>query len=278
MRRVRARYKDSEVAATLWKFDRPSVTTVERQAFRQNPLPPSTPTCDMLEFLSIVSHDLRTPLSSIIGFTDMILEGRVGELNSAQREFLALVKVGANQLANLVDDLLDISRYARGELQLNYGEVHLASAISWQVAQFTPLLAETDVELINRVHHSIGTIRADAKRLHQIFSNLLDNAIKFTQPTGVVTISGYRTREKVEFTVSDTGIGISKEEQSRVFDRFYRADSLPKGKFSGSGLGLAVTKHLVEAHGGRIRLSSEPGKGSKFSFTIPTSESGFVLV
>ncbi|TAK28389.1 MAG: hypothetical protein EPO21_22775 [Chloroflexota bacterium] len=225
---------------------------------------------DLLQFLSTVAHELQTPLSSVMGFTDIVLQGRAGELSSLQREFLGLVKLGASQVSNLVNDLLDISRYTRGELQLNCQRVNLSATVSRQVRQFEPLVAETQVQLVNRVHHSIGWVWADVKRLHQVLNNLLDNGIKFTQPSGTVTISGHRRRGEVVLAVTDTGIGIPREEQHRVFDRFYQVDRGPKRRIGGSGLGLAVSKHLVEAHGGRIWVESAPGKGSRFCFTLPT--------
>ncbi|HEX2923641.1 MAG TPA: HAMP domain-containing sensor histidine kinase [Chloroflexota bacterium] len=226
---------------------------------------------ELVQFISTVAHDLRTPLSSIIGFSDILLGGRAGSLNSIQTEFLSLVKLGANQLVNLVDDLLDISRCTRGELRLNYDDVDLSAAVARLLKQFEPLVGETEIVLVNRVNRTIGRVPADAKRIDQVLSNLLNNAIKFTQPSGTVTISGHRRRGEVELCVSDTGIGIPKDEQEKVFDRFYQAEPALKGKIRGSGIGLAVSKHIVEAHGGRIWVESEPGKGSRFRFTLPTT-------
>ncbi len=226
---------------------------------------------ELLQFISTVSHDLRTPLSSIIGFSDILLSGRAGSLTGLQTEFLSLVKLGANQLVNLVDDLLDISRCTRGELRLNYEEVDLAASVARLFKQLEPLVSETQIVLVNRVNRSIGRVPADAKRVDQVLSNLLNNAIKFTQPAGVVTVSGYRRRGEVELSVWDTGIGIAKEEQEKVFDRFYQAEPGLKGRIRGSGIGLTVSKHIVEAHGGRIWVESEPGRGSRFRFTLPTT-------
>jgi signal transduction histidine kinase len=226
---------------------------------------------ELLQFISTVSHDLRTPLSSIIGFSDILLGGRAGSLNSLQTEFLGLVKLGANQLVNLVDDLMDISRCTRGELRLNLDDVDLAASVTRLFKQFQPLIGETQIVLVNRVNRTIGRVPADAKRIDQVLSNLLNNAIKFTQPSGTIIVSGYRRKGEVELSVSDTGIGIPIDEQVKVFDRFYQAEPGPKGKIRGSGIGLAVSKHIVEAHGGRIWVESELGKGSRFRFTLPTN-------
>lgn len=245
------------------------VLAVENSKLIQHSTRESARANDLLQFLSIVSHDLRTPLSSIIGFTDILLGGRAGELSDLQREFLSLVKVGATQLAGLVNDLLDISRYTRGELRLNLERIDLAAAVARLVRQFEPLVTEAHIQLVNRVHRSIGCITADPKRLDQVLNNLLNNAIKFTQPAGTVTVTGYRRGGKVVLSVTDNGIGISKEEQAKIFDHFYQADRRRNGRLGGSGLGLAVSKHIVEAHGGTIWVESEPGRGSCFRFALP---------
>lgn len=226
---------------------------------------------DLVQFLSVVSHDLRTPLSSIIGFTDILITGRAGSLSPLQQEFLGLVKLGAGQLNNLVADLLDISRLTRGELKLYLEEVNLSEVVARMVRQLQPLLAETDIRLVNRVGQSVGVIRADSKRLDQVLSNLLNNAIKFTQPSGTITISSCRRDGEIILCVADTGIGIAEEERVRVFERFYQSAPGLNGRFSGSGLGLAVSKHIVEAHGGRIWVESKVGKGSKFRFSLPSN-------
>lgn len=225
---------------------------------------------DLVQFLSVVSHDLRTPLSSVIGFTDILLGGRAGALSPLQLEFLGLVKLGAIQLNSLVADLLDISRLTRGELKLCLEEVDLSAAVARLVRQFEPLLAETEILLVNHVGRFIGSVQADARRLDQVLSNLLNNAVKFTQPSGTITLSGRRKGWEVVLCIADTGIGIPKEELDRVFERFYQSAPGANGRFNGSGLGLAVSKHIVEAHGGRIWVESKVGKGSKFRFTLPT--------
>jgi len=224
---------------------------------------------DLVQFLSVVSHDLRTPLSSIIGFTDILMGGRAGDLSQLQTEFLGLVKLGAVQLNNLVADLLDISRLTRGELKLYLEDVRLDEVVGRLVRQFAPLLSETDVKLANRVNRSIGSIKADARRLEQVLNNLLNNAIKFTQPSGTITISGYRRNGSVVLCVADTGIGIPEAEREQVFERFYQCSPGLNRRFSGSGLGLAVAKQLVEAHGGSIWVDSVVGKGSHFRFSLP---------
>ena len=224
---------------------------------------------DLVQFLSVVSHDLRTPLSSITGFTDILLTGRAGKLSPLQMEFLQLVKLGAIQLNNLVADLLDISRLTRGELKLYLEEVDLSLIVARLVRQFEPLLSETNIRLVNRIGPSIGTVYADARRLEQVLSNLLNNAIKFSQPAGTITLTGRRRDGEVVLCVADTGIGVPADEREKIFDRFYQSDPGLSGRLNGSGLGLAVSKHIIEAHGGRIWVESKVGQGSKFRFSLP---------
>jgi signal transduction histidine kinase len=226
---------------------------------------------ELLSFLAVVSHEFQVPLTSIIGFTGLLLDGRAGEMTGQQRELLDLARTGAMQLTNLVDDILDLSRHIRGELRLFREPVDLAAEVALQVRQFDPIVEGTGVQLVNRVHRSLGTIKADSKRLRQVLVNLLSNAVKFTLPAGTVTVAGYRRRDGVVVAVKDTGIGLSKEDQAHVFLPFYQLPADRRPMLGGSGLGLATTRRIVEAHGGQIWVDSELGKGSCFRFTLPTT-------
>jgi signal transduction histidine kinase len=225
---------------------------------------------DSLQLLSMVSHDLQTPLSSIGGFVDILLRERTGQINEQQREILGTMKLAAVQLSHLVGDLMDGTRYVRGELELDCDMLDLASTVARQIRLFEPLIADTGVRLINHVGESIGQVWADEQRLHQVLVNLIGNAIKFTHPAGTVTVTGIRRPREIVITVADTGIGLSREDQAHVFDAFYRSAQARRTGIKGSGLGLAVSKFIVEAHGGRIWVESQPGKGSRFSFSLPT--------
>jgi len=225
---------------------------------------------DSLHLLSMVSHDLRTPLSSIGGFVDILLRERTGPINEQQREILGTMKLAAVQLAHLVDDLMDGSRFIRGDLRIECDTVDLASTVARQLRLFGPLIADTDVRLVNYLDSSIGQIWADEQRLNQVLTNLIGNAVKFTHPVGTVTVSGLRRPREVVITVADTGIGLGRDDQARVFDAFYRSAMARRIGIKGNGLGLAVARAIVEAHGGRIWVESEPGNGSRFSFSLPT--------
>ena len=228
------------------------------------------PLSDSFRLLSIVSHDLRTPLSSIRGFVDILTNGRTGDINEQQREILGTMRLAAVQLSHLVEDLVDGSQYVRGRLRLNRKVVDLASTVEQHVRLFEPLIADSDVQIVNRVHRSIGRIWVDEQRLLQVLNNLIGNAVKFSHPAGKVTVSAYRRDAEVVISVTDTGVGLAQDDQSRVFDIFYRAPSTSRTGVDGQGIGLAVSRYIVEAHGGRIWAESQPGKGSKFIVTLPT--------
>jgi signal transduction histidine kinase len=226
---------------------------------------------DSSQLLSVISHDLQTPLSSIRGFVDILLGGRTGKVTEQQREILGTMRLAATQLSHLVNDLVDGSQYVRGALQLDRATVDLASTVAQHVRLFEPLIADTEVRLVNRLHQSIGRIWADEQRLLQVLNNLISNAIKFTHPSGTVTVSGFRRRGEVVLSVTDTGIGLDRDDLARVFDPFYRAPAARRAGIQGKGLGLAVSRYIVEAHGGRIWAESRPGTGSRFSVALPTA-------
>jgi len=220
-------------------------------------------------FLSVVSHELKTPLHSIKGFIDIILMGKTGPLTETQVDFLNTVRDQTTQLQSLIDDLLEFSRLESGQIKLRLTEVSLAAVTKAVVDKLKPLAERGQVQLVNRVGPEIPVIEADYMRIEQVLTNLIDNAIKFTPPDGVVTITAKDLGTEVQVAVSDTGIGIPASEQERIFERFYQVDSGPARHYRGTGLGLTICKHIVEYHRGRIWVESEVGKGSTFFFVLP---------
>ncbi|MGB9880957.1 MAG: ATP-binding protein, partial [Anaerolineae bacterium] len=220
-------------------------------------------------FLSVVSHELKTPLHSIKGFVDIILMGKTGPLTDTQVDFLNTVRDQTTHLQSLIDDLLEFSRLESGQIKLRLTEVSLAELTTAVVAKLKPLAERGQIQLVNRVGPEIPVIEADYMRIEQVLTNLIDNAIKFTPPDGVVTITAQDLGAEVQVAVSDTGIGIPAKEQERIFDRFYQVDSGPARHYRGTGLGLTICKHIVEYHRGRIWVESEVGKGSTFFFVLP---------
>jgi len=220
-------------------------------------------------FLSVVSHELKTPLHSIKGFVDIILMGKTGAVTEVQRDFLTTVKQQTGQLQNLINDLLEFSRLESGQVKLRLEQVALAEIAVRVVEKLAPLANEGQIALSTALPSDFPSVEGDAMRLEQVLTNLVDNAVKFTRAGGSVTIAGRDLGEQVQISVRDTGIGIPLEEQGRIFDRFYQVDSGSTRSYRGTGLGLTICKHIIEHHRGRIWFESKPGEGSTFYFVIP---------
>ena len=214
------------------------------------------------DFVAGVSHELRTPLHTIIGFADLMNEEIAGPLTETQRDFLTHIRKDSQHLLTLINDVLDLSRIEAGGLQVNLQKQRLQPAVAEAAGAIQPHAQAKGVALRYQVADEV--VLADATRLRQVFDNLLSNAVKFTPPGGHILIAARPDGDRVNVTVSDTGIGISEKDQARVFDRFYQV-GYAKG---GAGLGLAITKQLVQMHGGTISVDSEPGKGSRFQFSL----------
>ena len=224
------------------------------------------------EFISTVSHELRTPMTSIKGYTDLLYMGAVGELTDKQKQFLRIIKNNADRLANLVSDILDISRIESGRVKLDLKPISLREVVDEISATFQPKVEEKSLKYEVDIPDDLPPVLADRDRLAQIFTNLVGNACQYTPEGGSVKVSARVVGDKVQVDVSDTGIGIAPEDIPKVFDRFFRADHPKVREAPGTGLGLAITKAFVEMHGGEIWVQSELGKGSTFSFTIPVAE------
>ncbi|NLE75917.1 MAG: GAF domain-containing protein [Chloroflexi bacterium] len=220
-------------------------------------------------FLSVVSHELKTPLHSIKGFVDIILMGKTGPLSETQRDFLQTVRQQTGQLQNLINDLLEFSRLEAGQVRLRLEEVSLAELSLAVAEKLEPLANQGDVTLRNEIPPTLSMVRGDAMRLEQVLTNLVDNAIKFTPKGGQVRLEGRDLGQEVQVWVHDTGIGIPPEEGERVFDRFYQVDGGSTRSYRGTGLGLTICKHIVERHQGRIWVEPRTGPGATFTFVLP---------
>jgi len=223
------------------------------------------------EFISIVSHELRTPLTAIKGFTDLILEGEVGEITEQQREFLGIVQSNSDRLVALINDMLDISRIESGRISLNPEDVEIHGAVEQAIAALRPLVEDKGLQVQTELVEEPSTIVADRARLQQILTNLISNACKYTPPGGWVTVRSESLDGQIAISVSDTGIGIPPEALPHIFSKFYRVDQPQTRDIGGTGLGLAITKSLVEMHGGRIAIASRTGVGTTVRFTLPTT-------
>lgn len=224
------------------------------------------------DFVSNVSHELRTPLTAIKGSVDNMLDGLTGDLNEKQSRYLVRIKSNTDRLARLINDLLDLSKIEAG-IKLKPTNLDLATIAREVIESLRPLAAEKLITITIESLESALDAWADPDRIAEILMNLLGNAIKFTPNDGTVSLSLQRNgTEWVEVSVADTGPGIPSEEANRIFDKFYQVTQAKNQKAVGTGLGLTITKALVEMHGGRIWLESEVGKGSIFSFTLPAEQ------
>lgn len=227
-------------------------------------------------FLSVVSHELKTPLHSIKGFVEIILMGKTGAINDLQKDFLQTVREQTSQLQRLINDLLEFSRLEAGQIKLRLEPVAMGELVTRVVAKMAPQAAAASVHMANLVPTDFPVIEADSMRIEQVITNLVDNAIKFTPPAGTITLSGRELADSVELTVTDSGIGIPPEEHERIFDRFYQVDGGSNRLYKGTGLGLSICKHIVEHHGGRIWVESPDAgsTGASFCFVLPRSYTG----
>jgi signal transduction histidine kinase/DNA-binding response OmpR family regulator len=220
------------------------------------------------EFLANTSHELRTPLNGIIGLAESMRDGATGQLSTIQTANLDMIAASGRRLASLVNDILDFSRLKHHELGLSLKPVWVRSMVD-VVLTLSRLLAKTKkLELVNSIPPDSPAVLADENRVQQILFNLIGNAIKFTE-TGKVEVSASVTGNFLSVSVSDTGIGIPADKLDSIFEAFEQADGAINRQYGGAGLGLAITRQLVNLHGGEIRVESKPGYGSCFTFTLP---------
>jgi signal transduction histidine kinase len=224
-------------------------------------------------FVSIVSHELRTPMTSIKGLVENMLDGLTGILNERQTFYLGRVKYNIERLTRMINDLLDLSRIESGRMDLHPSPVNLGSLAREVVETLQPMAQERSLLLEVHITATVVLIQVDRDKLIQIFTNLINNALKFTDSPGTVTVEVRQLEDgSIQTCIVDTGCGIPLEEQQTIFERFYRGQS-SEMKNRGAGLGLAITKSLVELHGGSIWVVSTPGEGSRFCFTLPVTQS-----
>ena len=223
------------------------------------------------EFISAVSHELRTPLTSIKGYASILMTGKVGAIPDAVKERLAKINTHSDNLVKLINDLLDISRIESGRVEMKALPQNVVPMLENIADLLTPQLRDKGVTLKLNIPADLPLIEYDASQLDRVFINLIGNAIKFTPAQGTITVNGHPNLERAEalFEVADTGIGIPKEDLSKLFDEFFRVDNEINMKVKGTGLGLALAKNIVEAHFGRMWVTSEVGHGTIFHFAIP---------
>ena len=218
------------------------------------------------EFLSNVSHELRTPLTSIIAFVETLETGAMEDTESCQR-FLSIIRKNASRMQGLIDDILELTAIEGGNVQLRAAPVDLYELVQDVCASLAAKAEAQSVALENKVDPEV-LVHADARRLEQMLTNLIDNAIKFSREHGTVVIS-HEAGQRDRILVRDNGDGIPAQHLERLFERFYRVDRARSRDMGGTGLGLAIVKHLALLHGGEVTVTSELGKGSTFTIHLP---------
>lgn len=223
------------------------------------------------DFLDAASHELRTPLSAILGYAELLSDGVVGELAPEQRQFACAITGATERLHRLIDDLLDFAQLESGALVLDATEVELGGLTRDAVEQARPLASDLGIALELKVAAAPLRVPGDARRLGRAVSHLIDNALKFTPRGGLVAVRVERRGANCVIEVRDTGIGIPKTHQARVFEKFYQVDSGSTRRVGGTGIGLSLVRAIALAHGGQVGVSSVPGKGSQFWLTLPAA-------
>jgi len=227
------------------------------------------------EFVSIASHELRTPLASIKNAVQLILQGKTGEINENQKKFLSMADRNISRLTNILNSLLDLSRIESGKIDMKIEELDPKALIEFILSSLKPQADGKSAQLKIEIGKKLPSVYGDREKVEQILTNLVGNAIKFTPEGGEISVSvqpSPRGGNKLAISVRDSGIGISEDQQEKIFEKFHQVEGSLHRSVSGTGLGLAITKGLVEAHHGEIWVESEIGKGSTFTFTLPISE------
>ncbi|HJS27134.1 MAG TPA: ATP-binding protein [Actinomycetota bacterium] len=219
------------------------------------------------DLVANVSHELKTPISALRAHLENLLDG----VERPDPETLQVMLAQSERLGRLVDQLLELSRLESGDVPLDRGSVELAPLVAEVLSEIEVARPDRRVRLADAVPEDIPPLFADRERVHQVLFNLLDNAVRFTPAGGRVTVSASGHNGSVDVAVADTGPGISPEDLPRVFERFYRVDRSRSRDDGGTGIGLAIARSVVEAHGGRIWAESQPGQGSTFTFELPAA-------
>src|SRR5262249_51705807 len=223
------------------------------------------------EFLANMSHELRTPLNAIIGFSELLRQESFGPLNEHQRVYVQDVLAAAQHLLSLINDILDLAKVEAGRVDLELTDVSLRETLASGLTMHAERAAREGIEIGLRIEPAEIRVRADERRLRQVVFNLLSNAVKFTPAGGRIDVAAVAVDGLVEIAVADTGPGIAPEDRDVIFEEFGQARAGPERDEEGTGLGLPLSRRLVELHGGRLWVESAPNEGSTFRFTLPVA-------
>lgn len=221
------------------------------------------------EFVSIVSHQLRTPLSSLKWSLNLLMKGKLDKIDNKQEEYLEIIKQSNERMIKLVNDLLDVSRIEQGRLGLRPEKISLSNLVKDLISEMTPLAQANNVLLEMEIDDNLPEVLADPGRLRLAIGNLLDNAIKYIKEKGRVKIKLNKRNNQVKCQIEDNGVGIPENQKNQVFQKFFRSENIMKHQIKGTGLGLFIAKAIIETSGGKIGFISQEGIGSTFWFTLP---------
>jgi signal transduction histidine kinase len=216
-----------------------------------------------------MSHELRTPLNAIIGFSEVMISGMAGPQSDKQKEFASDIRDSGKHLLSLINDILDLSKVEAGRMELEIARFDLRQSIDNAMTLVRGRAEAHGIRLERQIQDDVSHYDGDERRFKQVVLNLLTNALKFTPAGGSVTVAAVRANGAYVLSVKDTGIGIAEEDQEKVFEEFRQVGNDGARKAEGTGLGLTLTRKLVELQGGSIRVESAVGKGSTFTFTLP---------
>ena len=228
------------------------------------------------EFLASMSHELRTPLNAIIGFSEVLLERMFGELNERQDDYLRDIWSSGKHLLELLNDILDLSKIEAGQMVLNRSEFVVSESLEYCLSMVRERALKQRINLNLEVDADVGVLDADRLRFRQVVLNLLSNAVKFTPDGGRVDVRASIRGQDLVVLVADTGVGVPAEDRERIFDAFQQGTRF-SGQVEGTGLGLTLSKRILELHGGRIWVGSEAGAGSTFGIALPAGSEGPAL-
>ena len=220
------------------------------------------------EFLAMITHELKTPLVPIQGYSDILLNEHLGELNQQQKDRLSIIKSSSEALLAIISDLLDVQKLEIGKLRMKKENIDIKESITKSVTAIFPQAEKSGIELT--AHAESFIVYHDPERINQVLTNLIKNAIIAVEPKkGKIEVIMKETPSEIKISVKDNGMGIPKEKQNDLFKKFYQVDTTLTRERGGSGLGLAICKGIIDNHGGKISVESEEGKGATFTFTIP---------
>jgi len=221
------------------------------------------------EFISVVSHQLRSPLSNLRWATELLMSGRLGKIEEKQTEFFKILKENSGRMQELISDLLTVSRIETANFSPRKKELSLIELIKEVIKEFETFARSSNIKVDFEFQENLPKVFVDFSQIKLVIENLLDNAIRYIKKGGEVKIKTERKDKKIYFEIKDTGVGIPKEDQKYIFQKFFRAKNAVRYQTQGSGLGLYITKAIIEKSGGKIGFKSEEKKGSTFWFTLP---------